>query len=505
MGPGSFDLYTLGWSLVLQPMPLVLLVAGVFLGIVFGAMPGLTANMGVAILVPFTYALSPTAAILMLIGVYCGAVYGGSISATLINIPGTPAALMTVFDAYPMAQRGEAGRALGLATTASFIGGLLSVVALAVFAPVIARTASTFRSQEYFAFAVLGLSVVAYVSGSNLVRGLASGLFGLFVACIGVDLATGYPRFLMGMPNLLSGVEFVPILIGLFGLSEVLEQVYSGSYKKTPTQKLQRILPSIQEFATHVWTVIRSAIIGVFIGALPGAGATIAAIVAYGQQKRFSKNPDELGKGAPDGIIAAETANNACTGGAMITMLSLGIPGDSVTAILIGALILHGIRPGPLLFSQEPALVSSIFIGMFLANCVMFVLGICGARLFARLISLSKAILLPTVVVLAAVGAYAIRNNPFDVGVMITFGFVGFLMERLSIPKAPMVLGIILGPLMEVNLRRAFQLNRGSYWATVNSFVKSPTALGILIFSIVILLLPWLQRRLAGRKHLGSA
>jgi len=505
VGPGSFDLYTLGWSLVLQPMPLVLLVAGVFLGIVFGAMPGLTANMGVAILVPFTYALSPTAAILMLIGVYCGAVYGGSISATLINIPGTPAALMTVFDAYPMAQRGEAGRALGLATTASFIGGLLSVVALAVFAPVIARTASTFRSQEYFAFAVLGLSVVAYVSGSNLVRGLASGLFGLFVACIGVDLATGYPRFLMGMPNLLSGVEFVPILIGLFGLSEVLEQVYSGSYKKTPTQKLQRILPSIQEFATHVWTVIRSAIIGVFIGALPGAGATIAAIVAYGQQKRFSKNPDELGKGAPDGIIAAETANNACTGGAMITMLSLGIPGDSVTAILIGALILHGIRPGPLLFSQEPALVSSIFIGMFLANCVMFVLGICGARLFARLISLSKAILLPTVVVLAAVGAYAIRNNPFDVGVMITFGFVGFLMERLSIPKAPMVLGIILGPLMEVNLRRAFQLNRGSYWATVNSFVKSPTALGILIFSIVILLLPWLQRRLAGRKHLGSA
>lgn len=505
MEPGSFDLYTLGWSLVLEPMTLLLLLGGVFFGIIFGAMPGLTANMGVAILVPFTYAMSPTAAILVLIGVYCGAVYGGSISATLVNIPGTPAAIMTVIDAYPMAQRGEAGRALGLATTASFIGGLLSVGALAVFAPAIAGIASTFRSQEYFAVAVLGLSVVAFVSGSNLVRGLASGLFGLFVASIGVDLATGYPRFLMGMTNLLSGVEFVPVLIGLFGLSEVLEQVYSGSYKTTPTQKLQRIMPSIQEFGKHIWTVIRSSIIGVFVGALPGAGATIASIVAYGQEKRLSQNPDELGKGAPEGIIAAESANNACTGGAMITMLSLGIPGDSVTAILIGALILHGIRPGPLLFSQQPALVSSIFIGMFLANCAMFVLGISGARLFARLISLSKAILLPTVVVLATVGAYAIRNNPFDVGVMLTFGLIGFLLERLSIPKAPMVLGIILGPLMEVNLRRAFQLNRGSFWATVNSFLKSPMAMGILIFSAFILLLPWLQRRWTERKHLGSA
>ncbi|MGI6038377.1 MAG: tripartite tricarboxylate transporter permease [Limnochordia bacterium] len=494
MESGFLDLYLLGWGHVLQPATLFFMAAGVFLGIMFGAMPGLTANMGVAILVPFTYTMPPITAILTLCSVYIGAVYGGSVSAALINIPGTPAALMTTMDAYPMSQRGEAGKALGLATTASFLGGLISVILLALFAPGIAKVAAKFRSQEYFAVAFLGLSVVAYVSGENLVRGIVSALWGLFVACIGVDLATGYLRFTMGMPNLITGVEFVPLLIGLFGLSEIFEQVVSGGYLKTTVQRLDRVLPSLSQFVTHFWTVIRSAVIGVFIGAVPGAGATIAAIVAYGQQKRFSKEPEKLGTGAADGIIAPETANNACTGGAMMTMLSLGIPGDSVTAILIGALILHGIRPGPLLFRQEPELVSSIFIGMFLANIMMFIIGISCAKIFARLISLSKGILLPTVVVLASLGAYAIRNNPFDIGVMLVFGFLGFFMTRLRIPKAPLVLGVILGPMMEENLRRAIQLNKGNLLSTINSFLQSPISVIILGASLLILFLPLLQQ-----------
>ncbi|MBE0557385.1 MAG: tripartite tricarboxylate transporter permease, partial [Proteobacteria bacterium] len=340
------------------------------------------------------YGLSMTASIMMLLGVYCSANYAGSISATLVNIPGTPSAVMTTLDAYPMALRGEAGRAIGIATLSSSLGGLFSVFTLALFSPLIASIALKFNSFEMFLVAFWGISMMAYVSPGSTLKGFLSGFAGLIIATIGYDPATAAPRFTFEAANLLSGVNFIAAMIGLFGVSEILLNIEKpGQNVRQEIFKIEGSLRSFKEVIKMWAVVLRSSVAGVIVGAIPGAGGTIGAIVAYAQQKRFSKHLELMGKGAPEGITAAEAANNACTGGAMTTLLSLGIPGDAVTAILIGAFILHGIQPGPFLFQKNFDLVSAIFIGMVFINILFLVFGMFGARYLARLLFIPRSIL----------------------------------------------------------------------------------------------------------------
>ena len=491
-----FQLYTEGLPLVLQPDVLFMAVGGVFMGITIGALPGLTVTMAVAILVPLTYGLSPLAGILGLIGIYCGGNYGGSVSAILVNVPGTPSAVMTGLDGYPLTLRGKAGKAIGTATITSFIGGFLSVIVLSLVSPVVAKIAIGFTSAEFFAIGILGLSLIAYLGEGSFLRGLISGILGLVLATVGSDPIMGYPRFTFSQADLFEGIPFIIAMIGLFGVTEILVQVEKGEHLKKVSQALKNIVPELKTLVKLFPTVIRSSVIGVIIGAVPGAGGTIASIVSYGQQKRISKEPEKMGQGALEGIAAAEAANNSCTGGAMLTMLSLGIPGDAVTGILIGALMIHGLRPGPILFKENFEMVSAIFVGMFFANICMLVLGLAGAPLFARLISMPKRFLNAAILAFAVIGSYSVRNSFFDIGLMLAFGFGGYLMHKVSLPRTPIVLALILGPFIEDNLRRSLLLVRGDVTMFLRTLVSRPISLFILVFTIFLFLFPLLRQKL---------
>lgn len=487
----NWELYSEGFRLFDMSV-ISFMVLGVLLGLVVGALPGLTATMGVSILVPLTYGLSMTAAIMMLLGVYCSANYAGSISATLVNIPGTPSAVMTTLDAYPMALKGEAGRAIGIATLSSSLGGLFSVVTLALFSPLIAGIALKFNSFEMFLVAFWGISMMAYVSPGSTLKGLLAGFVGLIIATIGYDPVTAAPRFTFGESNLLSGVNFIAAMIGLFGVSEILLNIEKPG--QNARQEIFRIEGSFRSFKEVIalWAVVlRSSIAGVIVGAIPGAGGTIAAIVSYAQQKRFSKHPELMGKGSPEGITAAEAANNACTGGAMTTLLSLGIPGDAVTAILIGAFVLHGIQPGPFLFQKNFDLVSAIFIGMVFINILFLVFGMFGARYLARLLFIPRSILNTVILALSVIGTYAVEASMFDVVIMLLFSGLGYVMTKQEIPRAPMVLALILGPLLEQNFRRWLSLADGQYVATLlDAYTHNPVSIVLSLLVIATMVLP---------------
>lgn len=497
---GVTELYTAGWSLVLDPQAILLIAAGVLIGLFVGAMPGLTANMGVAVLVPLTFTLPPAAGISALAGIWLGALYGGTIPAVLINMPGTPGDIMTTADGYPMSKRGEGGRAIGIGILSSFSGGMISVLVLATASPLVANVARNFGSAEYFAVAFLGLAVIAAVSGSSLLKGLASALVGLFVGAIGIDLLSGQPRFTFGQAELQGGVNFVAVVIGIFGLAEVLEQVYRRFHLSAARpQPVRKITAAVKDMLPLRWVVARSSVIGVFVGAIPGAGATIASIIAYGAQKSLSKRPDLLGKGSPEGVCASDTANNACTGGALITMLSIGIPGDAVTAVLLGALVIQGIQPGPLLFQNNIDVVSAIFISLVIANIFLLIFGLLAARHFAKILAVPRPVLLPMIVVLCVVGTYALNNVLFDVWVMLFFGLLGFLLSRFGVPKAPLILALILGPILEENLRRVLQLTGGDYWESTGRLFGSPIALPVMLAALAMLALPLIP----GLKRVG--
>lgn len=468
---------------IFQIKVILILLCGVCGGIVIGAIPGLTATMAVAIMASFTFHMEPTTAIMVLLGVYFGGIYGGSISAVLLHIPGTPSAVMTALDGFPLARKGEGGRAIGIATWSSFMGGLLGMILLILCAPLIASFALRFSAPEYFALAVFGLSIVASLSEESLVKGLIAGLLGLLVCMVGTDPMTGIGRFTFGSTDLYSGFQFIPVMIGLFGLSEIFGQLSTQKYNFVP-QKLTHIMPRFKEI-TQLWpTVIRSMLIGVGIGALPGTGGSIASFVAYNSAKNNSKEPEEFGKGKIEGIAASETANNAACSGALMPMLTLGIPGDAITAILIGAFILHNMQPGPMLFTSSPEVVYSIYIGGIIANIFMALAGFLAAGLFARLISFPFYVLLPIILFLCIVGAYSVNNNLFDVGVMLGFGLFGCALIKLGVPLTPLVLGVVLGPILEDNLRTTIIMSQGE----LSYFFTRPIAmffLALTAFSLV--------------------
>lgn len=497
------ELYVLGLPLVFNPSTLIMLLLGSVAGVIFGLLPGLTATMGVAITIPLTFGMTPQHAFALLLGVYCGGMYGGSISAILVKIPGTPASLMTVLDGHPMAQRGEAGKAIGIATVSSFIGGLISVVVLSLCAPLIANFALTFSAPEYCAVALFGLSVIVYISPESMIKGLLSACIGLLLATVGLDPITAYPRFTFGDVNLLGGLELLPVLLGVFGLGQVLSIAEAGKPAPSPAKgiyKIGRTVPTIREIRSMLPTIMRGSMIGTFIGAIPAAGGSIASIIAYGTEKRLSRHPEKFGSGIPEGIAASESANNATTGGAMIPMLTLGIPGDAVTAILVGALMIHGLQPGPLLFRDSPEVVSSIFLLMAMTNVAFLVIGLLGAMPLTRVMRVPMGILLPTILALCSVGAFAIRNSVFDLGVLIVFGVVGYVFGKAKIPSAPLVLGFILGPLVERNLRRALALSGGD----VSTLWTRSISAFFLILTIVTIAGPWVIGLIRSRKAASS-
>ena len=439
------------------------LMIGVIAGVVIGSLPGLTGTMGMTLLLPFTYSLPPETGLSLLIGIFAGAIYGGSISAILLRTPGTPAAGATLIDGYPMAKRGEAGRALATATIASAMGGLIGALILTFLSPLIARVALHFGAPEYIWLAVYGLTMISFVSGRSLMKGYLAGLVGLLLATIGIDPISGSIRFTFGSMNLLSGVSLQAVLIGLFAMAQALNSVEEYDQPQAKQLSIARIGISVKDFVRILPHVVKSAFIGTFVGAVPGTGTDIAAFLSYGEAKRSSKDPEEFGKGAIEGIAAPESGNNACVNGALIPMFTLGIPGEAGTAVLLGGLMVLGLTPGPLLFRDHPETIYSVFAATITSNLCILVFGLLCARLFAKVLSLPKNMISAIIFVLALTGSFAMRNNVFDVMTTIVAGIVGYFMTKADYPVAPVLLGIILGPTVEQNLSRALLISGGSY------------------------------------------
>ena len=490
----SFDLYFAGLHYFSNPLMYVTAFMGVLVGIIFGSLPGLTATMTIAVFIPFTFGLDPVLSFAFLLGLYSGSVYGGSISAILINIPGTPSAIATGMDGYPMCQQGRAGEAIGISTIASAFGGFFSVIILSISAPLIASVALEFSAEEYVGITLIGLSIIAVISPGSVVKGLIGGLLGLILGTVGLDPITSYPRMILGKAELLDGIDTIPVMIGVYGLAEMFNEVSKLNYHKVVAQKLGNIIPPGRELVRLLPTLLRSSVLGTLIGSIPAAGGSIASLVAYGQEKRFGKRRDLLGTGIPEGVAAPESANNASTGGALIPMMTLGIPGDPMTAVLMGGLIIQGLRPGPILFQQQMPFVSSIFISLLLSVLFMLIIGLAGAKIFSRLITVPKNYLIPAILMFCLVGSYAINNSLFDVGVLIIAGLAGFMLKQVGFSVAPIVLGMILGPLFESNLRRSLMLSQGD-WST---FITRPISLGCLIIVVLVLFGPALLRFITG-------
>lgn len=469
-----------------EPLLILLVGLGTFLGMYIGAIPGLSGTMAVSLLVSLTFGWSTHSAIAMMIGVFVGAVYGGSRSAILLNIPGAPAAVATGFDGYPLAKKGLAGQAMGIATTQSFIGTVLGILALMFCAPVVADFAMKFSSIDYLLLAMMGMMMVGSLGCKSLTKGIVAASLGVFMGTIGMDPMTAVRRFTFDNTYLNSGVNYIVALIGLFGAAEAIVQVSQVDVKATK-QKIDKIIPSFSETLKYVPLTIRSAIVGVFVGALPGAGGDIAALLTYDRAKRTVKNPKvPFGEGAIEGIVAPETANNAAIGGAFIPMLTLGIPGDAVTAVLIGALTIHGLRPGPNLMTESPEIFNLVVSCLWIAAVALLVFGLTGIKLFTKVVEIPKPVLMPIILVLSIIGAYAINNSIYDIYWMLGFGVIGYFMKQYEYPIAPMVLGIILCRLLETNFLRGIMLH-GSIPGLFFSIFTSPMSCCLFVLMAFLL------------------
>lgn len=457
----------------------------VAIGIVVGSLPGLSAAMGVALLIPITFGMPAETALIVLAGVYCGAMYGGSISAILLHTPGTSSAAATAIDGYPMTLKGQAGKALATATIASFIGGILSSVALYTLSPPLASLALKFGPPEYFWLSIFGLTIIAGVSTKSMLKGLISGALGLVLSTIGMDPMLGIPRFTFGNNGLLQGLPFTATLIGLFSMSQVLLLADKKIKDLKGSREVKdKVYLSKDEIKRITPVSLWSAIIGIVVGILPGAGGTIASFIGYNEAKRFTKNKEAFGTGIIEGVAGPEAANNAVTGGSLIPTLTLGIPGNSVTAILLGGLVIQGLKPGPDLFTIHGKTTYTLFAGFVIVNILMLILGLFAVRLFAKVSKVSDAVLIPIIFALSVIGSYAISNNMLDVWVMFIFGIVGYFVKKFNLNSAAMVLALILGPIGETGLRRTLIMHKGNYMALFGSTI-SWVLIGISVLSLM--------------------
>ena len=499
-GPAMFEseLLTQGFSTLLNnPQALLFATFGVMLGIVIGALPGLTATMGVAILLPFTYGMEPVSGLLMICGVFFGGVYGGSITAILLKIPGTPAAAATAIDGYELTKQGKAGLALSAATFSSFSGGTLSIIVLMFLSPVLASWALKFSASESFALATFGLSIIASISGESLIKGLIAGVGGLLIATIGLDPMGGFPRFTGGFVELMN-VPFIPVMIGLFAASEAFRSMEQNQQiRRGAKVAIGSLLLPWQTLRRIALTILRSSGLGVFIGMIPGAGADIAAFVAYNETRRFSKTPENFGKGEIKAVASCEAGANGCTGGALLPMLTLGIPGDAVTAIMLGALTLQGMQPGPLMFTDHGDMVYTLFVGMIFCYFMLLVLGLLSLKVIGNVVKIPGNILTPMILALCVVGTYALNNSLFDVGIMLIAGVVGYFMQKGGYPASPVVLALIMGPMAESNFRRALSLSGGS----LDFLYTRPITLALLTLAAFTLLTPIIRKIMRLRRQ----
>ncbi|MEW6668007.1 MAG: tripartite tricarboxylate transporter permease [Thermodesulfobacteriota bacterium] len=473
----------LGAAFQLKVMGMLLL--SVPLGIIVGVLPGVGAMVGVTVLLPLTFSMDPVVGISMLVAVYCGAFYGGSVSAVLINTPGTPAALCTIFDGFPMAQKGEAHKAMTVAVVASFIGGLISVIILSFSAPLIARAALEFSYTEYFAIAVFGIiMVIASSSRKSFLKGLIMGTFGLGLSCFGQDKMGTVDRFTFGIHDLTRGIPLLALVVGLFAISQVLWLAEEG-VKKVQLEKMEGKVSLWSVFrimGRFKMTLLKSSLIGTGVGAIPGTGAAIAAFVSYSEARRASKCPEKFGTGYVEGVIAPESSNNAVTGGAMIPLLTLGIPGDPITAVMLGGFLVHGLIPGPTLFVDSAPFVYAIFFTMLVTYFMVLAYGYFGAYLFASVLKVREAILIPAIMVICFVGSYAENSSLFDVGLALLFGVVGYFLTKFDFPLPPIVMGIILGPIAEEGLRQALIVSDGSW----SIFITKPISAAFLLLTSIV-------------------
>ncbi len=476
-----------GFRSVLGVVPLLTIVLGVAIGILVGAMPGLSPSMGVALLVPFTYAMDPQLAIILLTAVYLAADYGGSITAVTINAPGTPSAAVTAYDGYALTQQGEPGIGLGVSLVSSTVGGLIGTIILVLFSVPLARMAVAFQPADYFALALFGLTSVVSLGGQQWLKACAMTLLGLLLSTVGIDPMSGVGRFTFGITALYDGVSLIPALIGLFALAEVFCQIESRQLAGKRTAATGYRWPRWRDYWRLRGVITRSSFIGTMIGVFPGAGATVASFVSYDTARRLSATPEKFGHGSAEGVAAAEAANSSSVGGALVPLLTLGIPGSASTAVLIGALMIHDVVPGPRLMVEHPTLVYGLFASLFVANFVLLLLGLIGSRLWVRVTALSKRILYPLILAAAVVGSYAVRYSLFDVASCLTLGGVGWVLRRESYPLVPIVLGMVLGGIMEENFRRAVMMDG------LTGFFRHPICVTFLAISALSLLLPIAQ------------
>ncbi|MDO4330125.1 MAG: tripartite tricarboxylate transporter permease [Lachnospiraceae bacterium] len=468
---------------VLNPGCFAVMLLGTVIGIIFGSIPGLTSTMGVALCLPLTFSMTPLNGIAMLVALYVGGTSGGLISAILLKIPGTPSSVATTFDGAPMAAKGEAGKALGAGILYSFIGTVFSIVALIFIAPSLAKVALKFGPYEFFAICMFALTMIGSMVGDNLLRGLMSGVAGVMFSLFGIASIGGAERFTFGIRDLENGFDMLPVMIGLFAVAEILKVAADGLPVTQSTAlscKMKGFGITMKEFKEQSWNMVRSALLGIGIGILPGIGGATSNIVAYSVAKQQSKYPEKFGTGIVDGIVATETSNNASIGGALIPLLTLGIPGDTVTAMLLGALTLHGITPGPLLFKNSGKLVYGIFAAFIIATIMMLIVEYGGIKIFIKVLAVPKYILLPVILILCVVGTYGTNHSMFDVWTSLIFGVIGYFMAEHKFPQAPMILGFVLGPTIEENLIRGLMYSNNNFW----TFFTSPIAAAFMIFTM---------------------
>ncbi|SDI41143.1 tripartite tricarboxylate transporter permease [Salipiger marinus] len=483
-----------GFAVALDPFNLMLVLVGCFFGTLIGALPGLGPINGVAILLPIAYSLGfpPESALILLAGIYYGAEYGGRISSILLNVPGDAGAVMTTLDGNPLARAGQAGRALSLSAVASFVGGTFAVILMSLFAPALAGFAVTFGPADYVALMVFAFASLASLVGKSTVKTLLGATIGLMMATIGIDANTGVPRYTFGIPDILAGIDFLIVVVGLFGMAELLtlvEHQARGTLKSLPVDKS---FVRMADLAATKWTILRSSLIGFFIGILPGTGASVASAVAYGTEKRISDKDGTFGHGDVRGLAAPEAANNAAAGGAMVPMLTLGIPGSGTTAILLGALLMFNIQPGPMMFAQRPEVAWGLVASMYIGNVALLIINLPLVGLFARMLTIPQHYLTPLIAILAFIGIYTIVGNPHDLFMITGLGIFGWFLRKLDFSLAPVILGFVLGGLFEDNLRRALSISGGD-WSILVAHWKSVLLYGLAL--LVVILPAWLGRR----------
>jgi putative tricarboxylic transport membrane protein len=484
----------MGFQVALQPANLFFCFMGVLIGTLVGVLPGLGPVAAMSLLLPSTFHVSPVSAIIMLAGIYYGAMYGGSTTSILVNIPGEAASVVTCLDGYQMARKGRAGPALGIAAFGSFIGGTLSIIGLMFMAPPLAEMALQFGPPEYFTLMLLGLIILTFLASGSMPKALMMAAFGLFLGLIGMDIMTATPRFTFNLYFLMDGVGLVPVVMGLFGVSEVLLNVEARIKQDVFQTKIKGLLPNLKDWRDSTWPIIRGSVLGFFLGILPGGGAVISSFVSYGVEKKCSRHPEKFGTGVIEGVAGPETANNAATGGAFIPLLTLGIPANAVMAMLLGALIIYGMQPGPMLIKQHPDLFWGVVTSMYIGNAMLLVLNLPLIGVWVKILKIPYPILFPLILLFCLIGVFSLNNNVGEIGLMLFFGGVGYLMKKFNYEAAPLVLALVLGPMMENALRQSLIMSNGS----VSIFFTRPISLGIVLVVLALLLLPllpWVKRK----------